>query len=156
MGLGGMGQSFFKLYYHIVWSTKYRSPIITPAIEAMLLEYMPWKIGQNSGVCLALNMTEDHLHLLAVIMPKISVAEFVHRIKGSSSHFINLNLGTKSFYWQHGYGALSLSEKGIPFVKKYIANQKQHHADNRVLDVLEYTPMDEPNQPRDLSLGLGR
>ena len=151
-----MSQSFFKLYYHLTWSTKCREPIITPAIEKILLDYLPGKIGQNYGSCLALNMTNDNLHLLATILPAISVAEFVHRIKGSSSHFINLNLGTKSFYWQHGYGALSLSEKGIPFVKRYIDNQKQHHADNRVLDVLEYTPMDEPNQPRDLSLGLGR
>ena len=148
-----MPQSFFKLYYHLIWSTKCREPIITSSIETMLLEYMPKKIADNSGSCLAINMTSDHLHLLTAILPKISVAEFIHKIKGSSSHFINLNLGNKSFYWQHGYGALSLSEKGIPFVKKYIANQKQHHADNRVLDVLEYTPMDEPNQPRDLSLG---
>jgi len=151
-----MPQSFFKLYYHLTWSTKCREPIITPSVERMLLEYMPRKILENYGSCLALNMTDDHLHLLAAILPKISVAEFVHRIKGSSSHFINLNLGTKSFYWQHGYGALSLSEKGIPFVKRYIANQKQHHANNRVLGILEYAPMDEPNQsnqPRDLSLG---
>lgn len=104
---------------------------------------------------MAINMTNDHLHLLVSILPKISVAEFVHRIKGSSSHFINLNASGSGFYWQSGYGALSLSEKGIPFVKTYIANQKQHHARNRVLDVLEYTPLDETPQPRDSSLGFG-
>ena len=138
-----MPQSFFKLYYHIIWSTKYRAPTITPAIEKMLLEYLPGKIAQNSGSCLALNMTADHLHLLVAILPAISVAEFVHKIKGSSSHVINLNLGSKSFYWQHGYGALTLSEKGIPFVQKYIANQKQHHALSSVQSVLESTPWDD-------------
>jgi len=148
-----MSQSFFKLYYHLTWSTKCREPIITPSIEKILMEYMPGRILKNGGSCLALNMTNDHLHLLAAILPAISVAEFVHRIKGSSSHLINLNLDTKSFYWQHGYGALSLSEKGIPFVKRYIANQKQHHANNRVLGILEYTPLDDLNQPSDLSLG---
>ncbi len=148
-----MPQSFFKLYYHIVWSTKYRASSITPAIEQMLLVYMPGKILKNGGSCLALNMTNDHLHLLVAILPTISVAEFIHKIKGSSSHFINLNLGNKSFYWQQGYGALTLSEKGIPFVKRYVSNQKQHHARSNVFGILEYTPLDEINQPSDLSLG---
>ena len=150
-----MSHSFFKLYYHFIWSTKYREPTITPSVEKILLGYLPKKIAENSGTCMALNMTEDHVHILVSILPKISVAEFVHTIKGSSSHFVNLSLGSKSFYWQSGYGVLSLSEKGILFVKSYIANQKQKHADSRVLDVLEYTPSDDTNddEPSDSSLG---
>ncbi len=48
------------------------------------------------------------------------------------------SLNEKSFYWQSGFGVLSLFEKGIPFVKHYIKNQKQHHKDNRnLIDILE-------------------
>ena len=95
---------------------------------------------------MALNMTQDHLYLLASVSPKTSVAEFVYKIKGSSSHLINLNLERKTFYWQSGYGVLSLSAKGIPFVTKYILNQKQKHADNNLIDVLEYAPAEEERE----------
>jgi len=143
-----MPQSFYRLYYHIVWGTKYRERTITPEIEKLLKEYIPKKIKESGGIFMALNMTQDHLHLLASIPPKTSVAEFVHHIKGSSSHLINLNLERKRFYWQSGYGVLSLSAKGIPFVTKYIINQKQKHADNSLIDVLEYAPTEEERESK--------
>jgi putative transposase len=33
----------------------------------------------------------------------------------------------KNFYWQNGYGAFSVSQSAVNTVKKYIANQKEHH-----------------------------
>ena len=138
-----MSQSFYRLYYHIIWGTKYREKTITPEIEKLLKGYMPEKIKAGGGTLLALNMTADHLHLLTSIPPKTSVAEFVHKIKGSSSHLINLSLERRTFYWQSGYGVLSLSAKGIPFVTKYIINQKQKHANNNLIDVLEYAPAED-------------
>ena len=138
-----MSQSFYRLYYHIIWGTKYREKTITPEIEKLLKGYMPEKIKAGGGTFMALNMTTDHLHLLTSIPPKVSVAEFVHKIKGSSSHLINLSLERRTFYWQSGYGVLSLSAKGIPFVTKYIINQKQKHANNNLIDVLEYAPAED-------------
>lgn len=138
-----MSQSFYRLYYHIIWGTKYREKTITPEIEKLLKGYMPEKIKAGGGTFMALNMTTDHLHLLTSIPPKVSVAEFVHQIKGSSSHLINLSLERRTFYWQSGYGVLSLSAKGIPFVTKYIINQKQKHANNNLIDVLEYAPAED-------------
>lgn len=31
------------------------------------------------------------------------------------------------FQWQNGYGVFSVSQSGVLDVKKYIANQEQHH-----------------------------
>jgi len=138
-----MMQSFYKLYYHIVWGTKYREPIITLAIEKLLKDYIPKKIKEQEGIPMALNMTDDHLHILTSVPPKISITDFIHRIKGSSSHFINVNLEEKAFFWQAGYGVLTLSEKGIPFIKQYIANQKQRHINNNLINILEYIPREE-------------
>ncbi|MBU2233412.1 IS200/IS605 family transposase [Patescibacteria group bacterium] len=135
-----MSQSFYKFYYHIIFGTKYRKPIIALEIEKLLKEYLPGKIKEKEGLAIELNMVDDHLHLLASIPPKISVSEFIHKIKGSSSHFVNVNFGKQFFYWQAGYGALTLSEKGVPFVRQYIANQKQRHARNDLLNILEYIP----------------
>ena len=123
-------------------------PTITPEIEKLLKEHIPKKISEYESRQIALNMVDDHLHLLASIPPKISLADFAHKIKGSSSHHINVCFAEKSFYWQSGYGVLSLSEKGIPFVVQYINNQKQKHANQNLIDVLEHIPVDKPvSQP---------
>ena len=33
----------------------------------------------------------------------------------------------RNFHWQDGYGAFSVGEREIPEVKRYLANQKEHH-----------------------------
>ncbi len=138
-----MAQSYYKLYYHIVWGTKKRLPLITPEIELLINKYLFKKIIEYEGQQLALNMVEDHIHLLVSIPPKISIAEFVHNIKGSTTYYINTNQGEQGFYWQAGYGVLSLSERGIPFVKEYIAKQKRRHANKNLINVLEYIPKED-------------
>jgi REP element-mobilizing transposase RayT len=135
-----MPQSFYKLYYHIVWGTKKRLPLIDLRVEKWLKEYIPEKVSENGGAPLALDMVKDHVHLLLSIPPKVSVAEFVNKLKGSSSHYVNMMQNEKSFYWQAGYGVVSLSERGIPFVKQYIKNQKQRHKAYDLINILEYIP----------------
>lgn len=135
-----MSQSFYKLYYHIIWGTKNREHLIIPEIEKLLKWYIPKRIFEQESVLMAIGMVEEHLHLLASISPKTSIADFVNKIKGSSSHYINTTIEEKSFYWQAGYGILSLSEKNIPFVKEYIENQKIKHASMDLVDILEYVP----------------
>ena len=132
-----MPSSYYQLYYHLVWTTKKRLPLITREIETTLKEYIPGKAAEYGGQQIELNMVEDHLHWLGSIPPKISIAKFIHDLKGSSSYYINIAKGEKLFYWQSGYGVVSLSKKGVPFVRDYIKNQKLRHTRYDVLDVLE-------------------
>ena len=49
-------------------------------------------------------------------------------IKGESSHCINKNgLCKTKFAWQDEYFAVSVSETNMEGVRKYIANQEEHH-----------------------------
>ena len=49
-------------------------------------------------------------------------------LKKSSSKWIKTKGDAyKNFYWQNWYGAFSVSQSGVDTVKKYIANQKEHH-----------------------------
>jgi len=47
------------------------------------------------------------------------------------------------FKWQEGYGALSIGERSLETVKEYVARQKEHHRDRKVLDVYERIDEDE-------------
>jgi REP element-mobilizing transposase RayT len=70
----------------------------------------------------------DHLHTLFRLGRKASLAEVVEELKKSSSKWIKTKGPEYSdFYWQSGYGAFSIGQSGIPELKRYIENQKEHH-----------------------------
>lgn len=71
----------------------------------------------------------DHVHILARFKADASVAEMIRKIKSPSSKWMNERPDARErFEWQGGYGAFSVSESRLPAVRKYIQNQKEHHA----------------------------
>jgi len=129
---------YWKLYYHFVWSTKGRLPLILPAFEADLHRVIAAKIIKMGGSIQAIGGIEDHVHLAVSIPPKLALARFVGEVKGNSSHFINQVLKPDfEFYWQDEYGVLSLGEKSLPAVVRYIHNQKQHHTNGTLIAAME-------------------
>lgn len=65
---------------------------------------------------------EDHAHLLIRIPPTIALSDAVLEIKARSSRWMG-----KTFEWQRGYGAFSVSHSNIQSVVRYIRNQETHH-----------------------------
>lgn len=132
--------SYWQLYYHIVWSTKYREPTITPKREKVLFDLIRSKAYGLDGTVHALNGDVNHVHLVASIPPKISVAHFVGQVKGVSSARYNAevraNLESR-FYWQDGYGIFSFDQKRLPYVVEYVRRQKEHHRNNQIIPILE-------------------
>jgi len=137
-----MSHIYYELYYHIVWGTKNRMELITNDIEELLKNLVDKKVNKLGGQQLEFNCVTDHCHSLLKIPPQISISDFTGQIKGYSAHEINLLRGNKYLAWQQGFGIVSLSKKGVPFVRKYIQNQKQHHMNNSIINILEYIPVD--------------
>ncbi len=131
--------ALWRLYYHLVWSTKERTPLITSDIESHLYGYIIGKAHALSCITHAIGGMEDHIHNVVSIPPKLAVSEYVQNIKGSSAHFINhgnFNLPTV-FAWQRGYGIFSLGAKQLDRAVDYVLNQKAHHLDGTVTIALE-------------------
>ena len=127
----------WQLYYHLVWATKHRLPLIQPSWEADLYGYMTGKADHLGCIIHAINGTEDHIHVVASIPPTLAVADFVKRLKGSSSHYRNQVAGAERFQWQEGYGVFSLGQRQLSRAVGYVNHQKQHHAQNRLWSALE-------------------
>jgi putative transposase len=125
----GLIMTFWKHSYHIVWGTKERQPWILPTIEPNLYAYLASKAGEVDTFLHAINGTEDHIHIIAAIPPKHSVAWVVKTLKGSSAHFINHVLRPAEFHfaWQRGYGSLTLGDRQRPAAIDYVTRQKEHH-----------------------------
>ncbi len=123
-----MGQSLVKNYIHIVFSTKYRRPLIDESIENELFKYLGGTCNSLDCPVLIVGGYYDHIHILCMLSKNISLVELVKKVKANSSKWIKTQGENYSnFYWQDGYGAFSVNPAQIDIVKNYIANQKQHH-----------------------------
>ena len=132
--------SFHKLYYHFIWGTKNRARIILPEFEARLYAAIIAKVKDLDGYVHAVDGTDEHVHLAASVKPKIAVARFIGEVKGNTSHFVNFIVKPGfDFYWQEEYGVLSFGEKDLPAIVNYIHNQKKHHTDGTIREIMERT-----------------
>lgn len=120
--------SYTKLTYHIVFSTKYRQPIITEEIRERLYGYIGGTIRNIKGGLLEIGGIEDHLHLLANLSPAKSISDSIRGIKANASKWANeLPEIEDRFEWQKGYGAFTVSHSQIDSVRHYLQNQREHH-----------------------------
>jgi putative transposase len=134
-----MAQTLVKLYAHIIFSTKHRADLILPEIENDLFAYIGGIANNNNSKLIAANGTKNHIHLLISISKNIALSEFVGDIKRDSSKWIKTKDNSyRNFQWQDGYGAFSVGYTQIDDVKKYIANQKEHHAKINFEDEFRY------------------
>ena len=132
--------NLWRLYYHLVWGTKERQPLISSAKEAKLYPYIIGKADNLGCITHAIGGIEDHIHLVVSIPPHLSISDFVKQIKGSSSHYLNqIFKNSSKFIWQEGYGVFSLGFKQLDKAIAYTKNQKQHHQQGTVNAYLEQT-----------------
>ncbi len=123
-----MASTLTNLLYHIVFTTRKKQNLITPALFIELYPYIGGIIREEKGKLLKIGGILNHVHILARFSASISVSEMMRRIKGSSSKWVNENSrSTQHFSWQRGYGAFSVSESAVENVISYIGNQNEHH-----------------------------
>ena len=130
--------SYTRLRYHIVTGTKNREPVITPELETIIYPALQNKAMDNGGKLLQIGGVEDHIHVVAAIPPTIAVADFVREIKTGSSRAVNKSgLLDWPFHWQIGYGAFTLNPFDLKDILRYVAYQKQHHAEGTLWPAYE-------------------
>ena len=66
--------TFWPCFYHIVWSVKSREKLITPQAEKIIFESIQEKSHELECPVLAINGTEDHIHIAVNVPPKVAVA----------------------------------------------------------------------------------
>ena len=123
-----MSQTLTSLLAHLVFSTKNRTLIITPEIEPELFAYMGGILKNYESRLLDAGGTSDHVHLLVSQSKNIALAKLMKEVKQGSSLWIKTaDSQFRAFQWQEGYAAFSISQREVPVLKRYLANQKQHH-----------------------------
>ena len=133
-----MRRNKLALYLHLVWATWDRLPLIRPEIERRLLRNIESGAQGLGCTVLAINCTEDHVHVLLAIPTTFSIADLVKQMKGVSSHFANDELELEyQFKWQGSYGAFTVSRWDVDKIKQYVKYQKEHHATGELMQEFE-------------------
>ena len=128
-----MSKTYTELYYHLIWSTWKREPILQREIRRDLYDYIALRSKAYGYDLHAVNGIENHVHIVIRLGPSVSVSEAVRKLKGSTSHFCNHKLKLEAgFKWQEGYGALTFGKGNLPKVVSYVDRQEERHRDGQI------------------------
>ena len=122
---GTMAHSFSRNHIHLIFSTKERRKSITKELQPRLWAYLAGVCKNHEMIALTVGGTEDHVHLLFHLPPKLALAKAVILIKSNSSKWMSEQ--GREFSWQEGYEAFSVSSSNLDSVARYIQNQEAHH-----------------------------
>ncbi len=129
---------YSEINLHITWHTKSNLPMITALIEDRLYRFLTHKIIETSGAQIhAIGGISTHIHIAVSLQPNILISDWVGKLKGASSYYINHEVQPKSLQWQRGYGIVSFGTKDLPWVVNYVNNQKEHHRVGSIQERLE-------------------
>lgn len=139
---------YWRLFYHVVWATRGRLPIIDADREEMIRRSIRTTCAEHGAPIHAIGVMPDHIHLAVSVPPRVALAAFLHALKGSSSHLVNhvgAEKGRDTFGWQPEYGVLSFGERSLPDVVAYVKNQAAHHAADDLRPAYEH--VERPYDP---------
>lgn len=125
-----MSSTYTSLHYHIVFSTKDRQLLIDSAWSGRLHEYLGGTVNKLDGFSQGVGGMPDHVHLLVGLKSTHCLADFMRELKKAASSWIHEENGLRKFAWQVGYGAFTVSPTLRGGVRRYIANQEEHHRKN--------------------------
>ena len=122
-----MSSTHSALYFHVIFGTKERKPLIDTKWEDRLFGFIGGIVRNVDGKLLAAGGAADHVHLLLSLKPVHVIADLLRDLKRDSSKWINNEIGVGTFAWQEGYGIFTVSVSAIDSVTAYIHNQREHH-----------------------------
>ena len=135
-----MPQSLAKVIVHIVYSTKHRQPWLhDPILRSELYAYNATILKEEvNSPAILIHGVEDHIHILCLLSRRFAIMDVIKKSKTETSKWIKKRgRAHADVQWQAGYGIFSVSPSNVDQVKRYIANQEEHHKNVSFEDELE-------------------
>jgi putative transposase len=121
----------YNINYHIVWSVKYRRPVLVNEVENSLRRIIE-SISQEKGFFLHdFNCDKDHVHVFISAKPKVAPSYIYKMLKGISARLLFLEHPElkKSLWGGHLWNPSTYIETvghvSEETIKKYVQDQKK-------------------------------
>jgi putative transposase len=130
-GFKQLSHAIWHCTYHIVWAPKYRYRILKGEIKEEVEYCIRTFSGQKSCEIKELNVQEDHVHLLVMVPPKVSISDLVGILKGRTAIRVFNKFKTLknrpywgNHFWSKGYcvDTVGLDEE---MIRKYVKYQEE-------------------------------
>ena len=125
-----LSQTLWYCQYHIVWVPKYRFRILTDKVAEEVENCIRAFSEQQGSEVVELNVQADHVHLLALVPPKVSISGYVGTLKGRTAiRVFNKfrNLKEKPYwgnhFWARGY-CVDTVGLDAEMIRKYVKYQE--------------------------------
>ena len=127
--------AIYKTEYHIVWTPRYRRKVFVRGVKQYTEKLIKNLDTLDPDIeVVKINVQLDHVHLVMVTPPRVSVADTVGFIKSQTGHHLKLKFPflQKTFWgregiWSRGYcvSTVGLNEKEI---LAYVEHQEKEDA----------------------------
>jgi len=137
-----LSHTLWHCQYHIVWVPKYRFRVLTGRIGEEVERCIRAFAEQKKCEVVELNIQVDHVHLLIIVPPKISISDIVGVLKGRTAiRVFNKFRELKNrpywgnHFWARGYcvDTVGLDEAKIRAYVKY-QEKREREAEQKGLD----------------------
>ena len=127
------------LKVHIIWSPKYRKPVLTGDVAVRVREIVRRVCSEHELEILSGKVARDHVHVFLSYRPTQRVSQIVQWLKGTSSRVVLQEFPRlkKQFwgkhFWARGYLAVTSGTITDEMVREYIEEQagESLHDDSR-------------------------
>jgi len=125
-----LSQTIWHCQYHVTWTPKYRYRILSGKIADLVTYCIRAYSDQLKCEVVELNVQIDHVHLICMVPPKISISDYLGTIKGRTSiRVLNTyrNLRQKPYwgnhFWSKGY-CVDTVGLNSEMIRKYVRYQE--------------------------------
>lgn len=120
-----------NLGYHIVWSTKYRKPVLVDGIDDTLKTALNTIADEKGFTIKVMEVMPDHVHVFVQASPKFSPSYIAKMLKGISARRLFIIHGNQlkkvlwnKHLWNPSYYVESVGHISEATIQKYIEDQK--------------------------------
>jgi putative transposase len=120
------------LHVHLVFVTKYRQGVFDDGMRRFCEGVMRKVCGDFEADLREFNGEADHVHLLVLYPPRVSVSELVNSLKGVSARRLHSEYTGKvnrarmnGHFWSPSYFAASCGGAHLSIIRQYIEQQQR-------------------------------
>ncbi len=150
--------SAFRLYFHFVWVTKQRLPLLIDDIKNAVGQAIIEQCQKYEYKIFEMAIMPDHVHILLSLKPTDYLPDVARYLKGYSSRKVNRETPTNhaitnrvlkntvrknTVRWTDGYSVDSVGHSELPRIRRYIAKQREALAANGLQWYLMQGHLDE-------------
>ena len=136
-----MPQSLSRVVLHIIFSTKDREPWLDSNVRPRMHAYLATICRDVGTEFVHVGGVADHVHIITMLPRTLSQAQLIEQIRKTSSKWIkSVDTRYRTFAWQRGYGAFSVSPSqldAVPAIHRWAKRAPSHsHLSERISRVV--------------------